>query len=689
MKRIVAPFAGHVIGEGISANTLERIGVGVKAGSIGEDSVADGQIADFKFRMVTSQQSLEDELKIGVGIDARYGLFSGGARFDFAQSNSVNTKSTFILASCTVKNSLRFGSDFTPTDVARPLIAAGDRDGFETAFGTRFVQALRTGGELYVLVRVTSSSMEHQSRIAASLHAELNGLVAGGAFKGSFEKAKQDSSSHTEVDITAHQVGGQGAQIRFVGADAHELKAQMNVFAAAVHENAVAYEAELLTYDALALPFPPRDELDDKRRILEDCLRRKQRYWSILSDLRLAQEPAAAEYFSDLPPPEVLMELTIRFQTVLNDLMAHARAVANGSIPPSLFVTAQEPPPPVLKRRSSTSFGLWWSRRNDPELLRDESLIVHRVGDEAGKNLTVSLLDAAPEVVERASRFIDQLNLGSSDLESMEKLPKILDAPLRSLLAGHSRVETLKGLETYPSLENLGFNGCRVRDLAAITALSGLKSLNVADNRLTDLSPITGLTMLEALHLGGNQIASLEPLRGLKRINVLSLAGGEPEQFSDGVSVSPFKFLDNPINDARPIQDLPLLDNLLTRADRLAVELLGYSDFAVRMRGEAHRAEFSNRFNLTPDGGDVALMLILSTFARITEATRRLVLMSAFIPSLKEVAFTFADPEDLTATLPAAESKARLEAEPGLGFLVWILMGLEPTLIIEARAIAA
>jgi hypothetical protein len=678
-----------VIGEGISANTLERIGVGVKAGSVGEDLVADGQIADFKFRMVTSQQSLEDELKIGVGIDARYGLFSGGARFDFAQSNSVNTKSTFILASCTVKNALRFGSDFRPTDIAAPLIAAGDQDGFETAFGTRFVQALRTGGELYVLVRVTSSTMEHQSRIGASLHAELNGLVAAGAFQAAFDTARQDSSSHTEVDIAAHQVGGQGAQIQFVGADADKIKAQMNVFAAAVHENAVAYEAELLTYDALALPFPSRDELDDKRRILEDCLRRKQRYWSILSDLRLAQEPAATEYFSDLPPPEVLMELTIRFQTVLNDLMAHARAVANGSIPPSLFVTTEEPPPPVLKRRSSTSFGLWWSRRNDPALLRDERLIVHRVGDEAGKNLTVSLLDAAPEVVERASRFIDRLDLGSSDLESMEKLPKILDAPLRRLSAGFSRVETLKGLEAYPSLEHLGFNGCRLRDLAAITGLGGLQSLNVADNRLTDLSPITGLTMLDSLHLGGNQISSLEPLRGLKRINALSLAGGRPEQFVDDVSVRPFKFLDNPINDARPVQDLPLLDNLLTRADRLTIELLGLNDLAVRTRGEARRAELSNRFDLAPEGGGAALTLILSTFAGITEATRRLVLISAFIPSLTEVAFTFADPEDLSATLPAAESKARLEAELGLGFLVAILMGLEPTLIIEARAGAA
>ena len=302
-QRIVVPFAGHRIGEGVSANTLERVGTGVVAESEGEDALAGGQTAEFKFRMVTSQSSLEEELKIGVGVDARYGLFSGSARFDFAKSSSVDSKSTYILATCTVKNALRAGANFQPTDAAKQLIDAADKDGFHGAFGTRFVQALRTGGELLVLVRITSSKVEHQSRIAAKLHAAYQGLAASADFKASFDLAKSDTSSHTEVDITSAQVGGQGLDIQFVGADADKIREQMNVFAQAVHQNPVAYEAELLSYDALALPFPSEDELEDKRDILEDCLVQKQRYWSILADLRLAQSNTANQLFSGSAAP--------------------------------------------------------------------------------------------------------------------------------------------------------------------------------------------------------------------------------------------------------------------------------------------------------------------------------------------------------------------------------------------------
>ena len=505
-QRIVAPFAGHVIGEGISENTLERIGTGVRAAVEGEDALADGQTAEFKFRMVTSQQSLEEELNIGVGIDARYGLFSGGARFDFAKSSSLDTKSTYILASATVKNALRSGRDFSQTEAAQQLIDAGDVEGFRRAFGTRFVQALRTGGELYVLVRVTSSNVKHQSSVAASLHAEYNGLVVAGSFKAAFNTARSDASSHTEVSITSMQVGGQGAQLQFVGAEADKIKAQMNAFAAAVHDHAVAYEAELLSYDALALPFPSPAELEDKREVLEDCLRLKQRYWSILADLRLAQGPDSGLFFSALPPAEELIALTARFTTLLNDLMSHARKVADGMIPPALFVPVDEPALPLLKRRSSTNFGQWWTRRNDPTLLGDESLIIPRVGDEVAQHLTVSILDATPEIMERGSTFVEKLDLSQGDLSTIKRLPAILDSPLRRLSINLNQVASLSGVEQYPGLESLGCHGNRVEDLGPVASLGGLTSLFVIDNEITDLAPIAGLTRLEDLHLGGNHV---------------------------------------------------------------------------------------------------------------------------------------------------------------------------------------
>jgi hypothetical protein len=171
-----------------------------------------------------------------------------------------------------VTNALRFGSDFTPNASAAPLISQDDIEGFKRAFGDRFTQALHTGGEFYALVRITSSDVTHQSRIAASLHAELNGLAFGASFKSSLEDAQNDTRSHTEVDIQIHQTGGVGEQIQIPGTEADRIREHMNRFAAAAHQNAAAYEAELLTYDTLALPFPPLMELEDRLFVLEDCL---------------------------------------------------------------------------------------------------------------------------------------------------------------------------------------------------------------------------------------------------------------------------------------------------------------------------------------------------------------------------------------------------------------------------------
>src|SRR5262249_30535355 len=183
------------------------VGLGLTSGAPTEYSVAEGHTATMRFHMVTSQQSLESSLNISVELEARYMLFSGGAKFDFAQKNAANFSSTYIVGSCVVMNATRSAREFTPTANAKRLLDAGDKDGFKAAFGDRYCQSLRTGGEFYAVARITSSNTSHQSKIGASLHAELNALVASGSFKASFEEAKNDASSHTDVDVQIFQMG--------------------------------------------------------------------------------------------------------------------------------------------------------------------------------------------------------------------------------------------------------------------------------------------------------------------------------------------------------------------------------------------------------------------------------------------------------------------------------------------------
>ena len=93
-QRIVVPFTGEVIGQGFNSDTVERVGTGLIVGDMGEDPIAPGQTTVFKFQMLTSQASFEKSLNIGAELEARYGLFSGGAKFDFAESSAVATSSS-------------------------------------------------------------------------------------------------------------------------------------------------------------------------------------------------------------------------------------------------------------------------------------------------------------------------------------------------------------------------------------------------------------------------------------------------------------------------------------------------------------------------------------------------------------------------------------------------------------------
>jgi hypothetical protein len=622
-QRIVVPFDGHVISQGFNSDTGERVGTGLVASTVGDDPLTGGQIGDFRFRMLTSQASLEKALNISAEIEARYALFSGGAKFDFAESSALNTASTYVLASCTVQNALRFGSGFAPTDPADRLIAAGDIDGFKRAFGDRFTQGLRTGGEFYAVVRITSSSTQHQSKIAASLHGELNGFISSGGFSAALTTAQSDASSHTELEIQVHQTAGVGDQLQIPGTDAEhmprEIIQHMNRFARAAHEHAAAYEAELVTYDTLALPFPPLMELEDRRVVLEDCLVRRQRYFSAISDLEFAQLPDASLIFQDLPPQEELVRLQNDLRSVVSALMDHARKVSTGAIPPQLFVASPDPLErlPRLSRRTptSSSFATWWAKfkRDDPSLLQDERFLIHRIMANVVPMLSVPPETAPPETIERAANTITRLSvkvpsigpgspqplLGHFEPEfqrSVASLSNMIAAPLNSFGAFETGLESLAGLETFSRLERLEAGFCRnLRDINTIVSISGIEELDITAAPIDDLSPLQGVTGLEELFIAGHGIRSLEPLKNSHALRVLSISkihrppslertapgpvgGGTVHLTNTKIRMAwgderDDGLIEAPIVDASALAKLPRLSNPFTSADTLRLEI--------------------------------------------------------------------------------------------------------------------
>lgn len=619
-QRIAVPFDGHVIGQGYRSDTAERVGTGLDVAEVREDPAAPGQRTVFTFQMVTSQESLERSMNLGIEADVRYGLLSVGGKFSFAETNAINTTSTYIVASCVVMNALRFGAGFTPNETARDLIRAGDTEGFRTAFGDRFTQALRTGGEFHAIVRISSSDTTHQKAVSASLHAELNGLAAGGSFKAAYSEAQKDTRSTTRVDINVQQNGGRGDQIQIPGTDANLIRAYMNNFAESAHQNPVAYEAELVTYDTLALPFPPPAELEDRRRVLEDALTLRRRYWSALSQLDLARSEDGQLLFTDLPSEETLVELQAEFRRCLNALMAHVRAVSKGEIAPAVFVPEGEPVLPRFKRRQASRFAEWWVKRAEPGLPPDDQTLITRIADKVQREIAPTVIDdLPPQAVEDLADRIDELDVSwrvpwetLPRLRSLASLPKMIDAPLTTFTARGTQLRDLHGIEPFSRLKTLMVTNAELEDISALTAVAGVRELQLSDNLIADLEPLRSLTALEALTIGGNKVVSLDPLAALSKLRLIAIGHHDFDwMFRDDTTI-PFRLADNPIRDARALAKLPLLVNPFVSSDQLQIRIFDRQAQPI-CDGVASRLGTSNRFRFSqPTGGATEAMQLIA-----------------------------------------------------------------------------
>lgn len=357
---IRTPFDDHRIGQGFNIDSRERVGTCLTVTDVSEDPNADGQRVTTSFQSVTTQDSLMEALGISASVDARYGLFSGDAKLNFAQSHAVNSFSSFVAGRCEVHNATRHGHGFALTDAARALLT--DPKQFRSAFGDMFVRSLKTGGEFYVVARITSASEAHQGKVSASLHAEYNGLVAGGTFKAAFETAMSETSSRTEVMVVMSQAGGIGSQASFTGPDATKILERLSQFPESVRQHPVGYEAELATYDTIPIPIATPEEIENREIVLADCLTQKMRFLKALSDLRFAQGPNGTVFFQDLPPAAELGAIEAEYRTALNGLMAHATRVATGRMnPPQVFIANPMPRPVVFTKRPMVPdlAGIW------------------------------------------------------------------------------------------------------------------------------------------------------------------------------------------------------------------------------------------------------------------------------------------------------------------------------------------
>jgi hypothetical protein len=345
---ITLPFAGQLIGQGYNSQTSENVGTALDVDAVFEDSSTDAQSADYAFKFVADQDSLQESLGISASADARVGLFSGGAKMKFTNENSVNSFSTYIAGRSFIQNALRHGRGFRLTDAAARVLRTGGTDAFKRAFGDKFARTFATGGEFCVIARVTSISEEHQRRVAIALHGAYTGLAVTGGFQGAFETATTETHGHTEVEVVMHQFGGQGEQLAYTGPNATDIIARLRQLPEIVHQHAGGFEVEFASYDTIPIEVPSDEEREDRAIVLVDCAKQKRSFLQAMSDLGLALNPNGRKLFVNLPAANELIRIQAQYRDAMNALISHAIRVSTGVMnPPQLFVA--NPPPPALE----------------------------------------------------------------------------------------------------------------------------------------------------------------------------------------------------------------------------------------------------------------------------------------------------------------------------------------------------
>ena len=165
------------------------------------------------------------------------------------------------------------------------------------------------------------------------------------------------------------------------------------------------------------------------------------------------------------------------------------------------------------------------------------------------------------------------------------------------------------------------------------------------------LNRVRALGRLEWLSVAGNRIESLTPLQGLDALERLSIANLPLPRPGLGQPV----LLDNPVFDARALDELPRLANIFTSADSLRLTLFGSNGEEPLGTGLATRVGDTHRFRFAPDAGGEAEPVLLGGLFEWRDPivfTEPVVMSGLHFPERGELGLAAAKPNDRLSGLP-------------------------------------
>jgi hypothetical protein len=341
------------VGMGFNTRTGDFVGTALAVEPASPSEASPGQRVQGSASIIKSHQELVDSLDAGMSIEGRYGVASGSAKVNFSQKTMYNSTSTFVLVQVSVTNALRRCHDprIPPGSPAEQFLSAGRLDDFHRTFGDAYVRGIKTGGEFYAVVRITSTDKSLQNSLSVQLAAEFNGLVTSGSFKAELAKSHTESTSQSEILVSYFQQAGKGATAEMT-LDIEAVMQRARTFATIVDASPFGIAAEIATYDTVPIPVPTQAEVENLQVAMTDAQTKRLHYLTVKNDMEFADEHP--QFFVNPPPHEQLQVVVTAYTSALNGVMAHLANLARGRINPAAVFDAGPfslPPIPALTAR--------------------------------------------------------------------------------------------------------------------------------------------------------------------------------------------------------------------------------------------------------------------------------------------------------------------------------------------------
>ena len=210
-------------------------------------------------------------------------------------------------------------------------------------------------------------------------------------------------------------------------------------------------------------------------------------------------------------------------------------------------------------QQALAALGVWWDPIPEDMLILNSLIASHsQIRDIAGLQYALNL-----------QTLILRWNL-ITDISSLSGLTQ-----LQHLDLSQNDISDLAPLMNLTHLKHLDLHWNQVEDLTPLSQLTGLQVLVLKHNRIKNLFPLSGLTALEELVLYSNyQIKDLSPLAGMTHLTTLSLQSNEVNDLMPLSGLTQLEYLNlkennvadiSPISQFRHLKMLNLLGNPLNR----------------------------------------------------------------------------------------------------------------------------